>query len=94
MPTGLHAALKTIAFATALPLTELYDPSTKSRLIYPDQAYVILFGADIGDFGLVEPDSVLTFATHRPTLWLRDPVPILPRRRSFIPSLDSIYEDE
>lgn len=91
MPPRWQKALRSAAFAFALPIADIYDPS---RAYSHERYLMVVVGSEPGDFGMFEPDAVWTFSHDRPTLWLTTPVPILPARHTFIPSLGLDDEDE
>jgi len=94
MPAAWYTAFKTLVVAGGLQLAVMYDPPRR-RFGEPHYTYVSILGEHAGVELMAASESVLTFAANRPTLWLPRLVPILPRRRSFISSLDlASGEDE
>ena len=83
-----HAAIKAFT-VVALPLGEVYDLPRRRNLSTGDSYVIVIEDYITGD---EEPESIFALHAERPTLWLPT-VPILPRRRPFIPPWDP-SEDE
>jgi hypothetical protein len=80
-PQRTPSRWRSLLTAANLAVAEIYEPPRR-HLADISHEFVLVFG-DIAP-GIVEgePESVVTFTTKRPTLWLPE-VPILPRRRAF-----------
>jgi hypothetical protein len=73
--------LKSLLTAANLAVAEIYEPPRRHWADISHN-YVLVLGDEVAGVFQAEPESVITFASKRPTLWL-PAVPILPRRRVF-----------
>jgi hypothetical protein len=81
-PRHRWPALKSLLTAANLSVAEIYEPPRR-HLTDIGHNYVIVLGADVIGMLADEPEAIMAFASKRPTLWLSEPVPLLPRRRAF-----------
>ena len=92
IPRAWQGAMKAFAVAI-LPLADVYDPLLRRNLLTTGGNYVVLVGEHLPGDVYDEPESIFAMRPERATLWLPS-VPILPRRRPFIPSWDLSDDDE
>lgn len=90
IPMSWAAAVRPYALAVIVPITEIEHP--RRRSFFTGSEHIIVLGERVDDMEF-EHESIFAMQRQRPTLWLPS-VPILPRRRPYVPPWDPSDLDE